>query len=164
MPRTTPDFAELLRRMVVAEADFVLVGGLAMTALGSDHVTTDIDFAISRSRENAAKVAQALADLHPRPEGWDETLPYPRDLETVRRATILTLLTDQGSIDLLAEVPGVESFQALKNRAISLSLFGHPMLVASLDDLISMKRAATRPKDRLHVMELMALTKLGDLE
>ena len=77
MQRTTPDFAVLLRCMVEGGADFVLVGGLAMAAQGCDHFTTDIDFAISRTRENARKVAAALADEHPRPEEWDMSLPYP---------------------------------------------------------------------------------------
>ena len=162
MLRTTPDFARLLSVMVEAEADFVLVGGLAMTARGCDHVTTDIDFAISRTRENAKRVAAALAPEHPRPEEWDETLPYPWGEETVRRATILTLLTDHGSLDLLGETPGVESFAALKERGSLISLFGHPVVVASVDDLIRMKRAANRPKDQNHILELMALKKLTE--
>jgi hypothetical protein len=33
--------------------------------------------------------------------------------------------------------------------------------VASLDDLISMKRAANRPKDQAHIFELLALKKLS---
>ncbi len=114
MQRTPPDFAELLRRTVTGGTDFVLVGGLAMTAQGCDHVTTDIDFAISRTRKNAKRVAKALADEHPRPEGWDESLPYSWDEETVLQATILTLLTDHRSLDLLGETPGVESYSVLR--------------------------------------------------
>ncbi len=34
--------------------------------------------------------------------------------------------------------------------------------VASLDDLIAMKRAANRPKDQAHVMELLALKRLTE--
>lgn len=162
MLRTTPDFALLLKRMVEAEADFVLIGGLAMTARGCDHVTTDIDFAISRSRENARRVTAALAPEHPRPEEWDESLPYPWSEEIVRRATILTLLTDHGSLDLLAEAPGVESFEALKERASDIALFGYTVRVASIDDLIQMKRAANRPKDQNHIFELLALKKLTE--
>ncbi len=148
--------------MVDAEADFVLVGGLAMTAHGSDHVTTDIDFAISRTKDNARRIAQALAEEHPRPEEWPQDLPYLWDAETVSRATILTLLTDHGSLDLLGETPGVESYAILKERGIDIELFGHPIRVASIDDLIRMKRAANRPKDQNHILELLALKKLTE--
>ncbi len=82
----------------------------------------------------------------------------------MRRATILTLLTDHRSLDLLGETPGVESYQNLKERGTDLDLFGFSVRVASIDDLIRMKQAANRPKDRNHILELMALKKLIETE
>lgn len=160
MQRTPPDFAVLISAMAESGADFVIIGGLAMTAQGSNHVTTDIDFAVSRDLENAKRVAAALAPFSPQPENWDPSLPYPWDASTVRNATILTLITTMGSVDLLGETPGVESYRALKARAKSINLYGHRVFVASIDDLIAMKTAAGRQKDHGHVLELRALKKL----
>jgi hypothetical protein len=39
-------------------------------------------------------------------------------------------------------------------------LFGLPVRVASVDDLIAMKTATGRPKDTEHAMQLRALKKL----
>ncbi len=60
----------------------------------------------------------------------------------------------------MREIGGVESFDDLRARAVPMDLGGFVVPVASLDDLIAMKRAANRPKDQLHIMELLALKKL----
>jgi hypothetical protein len=72
----------------------------------------------------------------------------------------LNLFTDLGEVDVMRETPGVDSFEGLWERAVPMDLGGFTVRVASLDDLIAMKRAADRPKDRNHLYELLALKKL----
>ena len=72
----------------------------------------------------------------------------------------MTLSTDLGPIDLLAEAPGVEGFEALWARSEEMSLFGIPVRVASIDDLIRMKEATGRSKDSQHALQLRALKKI----
>ena len=57
-------------------------------------------------------------------------------------------------MDLLGELAGVASFEQLWDEATVLELGGLAVRAASILSLIAMKRAADRPKDRLHVMEL----------
>lgn len=64
----------------------------------------------------------------------------------------------------MREIPGVDSFEALRERAIPIDLGGFVVPIASLDDLITMKRAANRPKDQSHLYELLALKKLIEAE
>jgi predicted nucleotidyltransferase len=58
-------------------------------------------------------------------------------------------------------VPGVDSFQGLWERSSEKVLFGVPVRVASLEDLIAMKRAAGRAKDQPHLLELERLRSLA---
>jgi predicted nucleotidyltransferase len=72
----------------------------------------------------------------------------------------MTLITDAGRVDILRVLPEVDSFEGLKARAEIRVLGGITVHVASIDDLISMKLAAGRPKDLDHIHHLMAIKKL----
>lgn len=51
----------------------------------------------------------------------------------------------------------MDGFDGVWARADHMQLFELPVRVASIDDLIAMKRAAGRPKDAMHIMELEAV-------
>jgi len=74
----------------------------------------------------------------------------------------VALKTDIGRIDLLAEPAGAPSFKELKAHALLVELDGFQVYVASIDDLISMKEAAGRPKDLGAVAELKTLKGLHE--
>ncbi len=69
---------ELVQALQAAEVDFVIVGGVAMSAHGSAHVTQDLDVCYSRAPDNLERLVQALALLKPRlrVEGEPEGLPF----------------------------------------------------------------------------------------
>jgi hypothetical protein len=104
--------ADLLRIVtLLAEAgcEFVVVGGLALRIQGGSQTTYDAGFAIIRRRANAKALANALAPFHPRPVDIPPDLPFVWDDETIVRYSLLTLDTDLGRIDLLAEPAGSAS-------------------------------------------------------
>ena len=81
----------------------------------------------------------------------------PLDAHALRAGDVFTLVTRFGDLDLLAHPdPGLD-YAALKRNAISATVLGVPVAAAGLDDLIAMKRAAGRPKDRVEVEILGAL-------
>lgn len=157
MPEPLPDFPNILAALEAAQVRYVLIGGLAMVAHGSAHITVDIDICYARDRGNLAALVAAIKPRNPHLRGAPEGLPFFFDTRTFANALNLTLATDVGSVDLLGEVPGVVSFDALWEHSVVIELEGVIVHVASLDDLIAMKEAAGRPKDQLHVLELKAL-------
>ena len=70
---------------------------------------------------------------------------------------MFTLQTSLGRLDLLANPdPGLD-YETLRRTAVTRDLHGSGIFVASLDDLMAMKRAAGRPKDRIELEILGAL-------
>jgi len=160
MPELELDFLAILRTLEAGGVRFVLIGGLAMIALGSNHVTQDVDIVYARDPENIAALVAALKPQHPRLRGVPEDLPFIFDVRTFQNMFNITLITDAGSLDLLGEAPGAGPFEGLWERAVIVELGEMPVHVASVDDLIAMKTAAGRLKDHAHVLELRALREL----
>lgn len=146
-----------LKSLVEAEVEFVIVGGVAITAHGSAYLTQDLDFCYRRTNENLSKIVGALSKFSPRFRGFPKELPFVFDISTLRNGTNFTFITEIGDIDLLAEVAGVGNYEdVLKNSEIK-ELFDLKIRILSIDALIAAKRAAGRTKDLLVLPELEAL-------
>jgi hypothetical protein len=156
-PIFRPD--ELLRRLVDAGVKFVLVGGLAAQAHGSTSLTTDLDICIARDPENLHALAGVLADVSAIRRGLPPDAPPmpPLDARTLRAGSLFTLATRFGDFDLLANPDPGFDFATLSEGAVAANTAGVRVLAAGLDDLMAMKRAAGRPKDRVELEILGAL-------
>ncbi len=154
------DFRAAISRLIEGHVRFVVIGGLAMIVRGATHITGDIDVAYDRSKENLSAIAEVLRKSHARLRNVPADLPFILDERTFRNVLNLTLTTDVGDMDLLAVPDGVDSFEGLWNRGETMDIYGMDVRVASIDDLIAMKRVADRPKDRLHVLELLDLQQM----
>lgn len=75
----------------------------------------------------------------------------------MRAGGLFTLATRYGDLDLLANPDPGFDYESLTEHAIRATVAAVPVLIASLDDLIAMKRAAGRPKDRVELEILGAL-------
>lgn len=66
----------------------------------------------------------------------------------------LNFRTPDGSIDVDLLVSESDRFDELKDRAVPVTLDTRTFFVASIDDLIAMKRRAGRPQDLLDIEQL----------
>jgi hypothetical protein len=107
-------------------------------------------------------MCDALAPYQPRLRGGPENLPFRFDAETVRRGLNFTLTTSLGDLDLLGEVTGIGSYDAVLQTSEWREIEGKKYLVLSLAGLIQAKRAAGRKKDLNALPELEALRDLKE--
>lgn len=146
-----------LRTLVGARVRFVIIGGIAGRLWGSPTVTNDLDICYARDAPNLRRLAAVLKRLHARLRGVDADVKFEIDERALDMGDHFTLVTDAGNLDLLATPAGTKGFDQLLRTAVELDLEGLTVHVASLEDLIDMKRAAGRLKDRIELEVLGAL-------
>lgn len=150
----------LLRALVAHGVDFVVVGGIAMVFQGSARLTQDLDVVFAPSQANLDALGAALMELGATLPGVADDVPFVPDGRALRRLSIITLDTRQGRLDLLREPEGAPPYDELRRRADRIQTEGMQILVASLDDLEAMKRAAGRPKDQIDLEEIEVIRRL----
>ncbi len=154
---TAFDPLRLIEALHGAEVDFVVIGGVAARLHGSPTLTRDLDVCHQRDTANLRRLAAALKRLGAKLRGVDDDVPFLLDERTLRAGGSFTFTTDAGDLDILAVPAGTAGYDDLVARADRIDLGDAFVMVSALDDLIRMKRAAGRPKDRAEVEILEAL-------
>lgn len=156
--------AELLQSLCDAQVDYVLVGGLAVQLHGFLRSTFDIDLVLAMNDENLVRfidVAKQYGLVPAIPVSIDSLRNADQIEAWYREKGMLAFALREpqiggGVLDVLVR-PDVP-FDQLWLNAVAGELYGRRVPIASIDDLLTMKRIANRPKDRLDVV---ALEKIG---
>lgn len=134
----------------------MVIGGFAAIAHGSPRATRDLDIVVAPNNDNLVRLAAALDELAAQrrlPDG--EIRPArPADIATIALGTTLHALTNAGALDIVGRPAGAPDYAELRARAITMTVADRAVMVAGLDDLIAMKRAAGRPLDLQDIADL----------
>jgi hypothetical protein len=157
------DLERIFYALEASGARYLVVGGVAVVLHGHPRFTADLDLALALDAPNVDAVLSALEGLGFRPRA-----PVPlrafadpeqrSEWERTKGMTVFSLWS--------ADLPGTEvdlfvseplPFAAAWPRRLRADLGGIVVNVASLADLIEMKRQAGRPQDLDDVRALEAL-------
>lgn len=153
----TWDPRQHLQTLIAHGVRFVVIGGLCARAWGSPSVTDDTDICFEHSEENIRRLVAALDELGASLRNAPSNLA-PIDERTFRHSFNLTFDTNSGKLDCLSMPAGISDFAELDAVAEEMELAPDLVVrIASLDDLMRMKRAAGRAKDRIELEVLAAL-------
>jgi hypothetical protein len=158
-----PDLGPSLKLRQLIEAldrhgvDFIVIGGIAGIIHGSAHPTYDFDVLYARDDKNLERMATMLSELHVTLANAPKDLPFQVDARTLAAGSNFTFESDLGRFDILGHAEGMRDYQKMRADATFEELWGLPVRTASIDDLIRMKRATGRPKDKSMAEELIAI-------
>lgn len=162
-PGDPPRFFELLRTLSEKGVEFVIIGGFAVILHGHVRATKDVDIVPNTSPEHVERLWNALVELEAQPaviEGFrPKEMPVAFGKEGLLRGGNRILYTTMGRLDLMpyvADAEGEIPFAELRQSAVRVDLeeIGHPIWVASVEQLIAMKEHANRDVDRMDVTAL----------
>lgn len=158
-PHTLPRFYDLLRALCGKGADFVVIGGFAVTLHGYVRATKEIDIVPDPSEANVSRLWDALTAIEARPaeiaDFKPNEMPVPFTREgLIERGGNWVLYTTLGRLDLMSHVEdayGEIAYDELRESAerVDLEQVGYPIWIASIDRLIAMKEHAGRDIDRI---------------
>lgn len=150
-----PGFDELLRRLIAADVRFVLVGGLAVNAWGVVRGTKDVDIVPDPDIENFRRLAEVAASVGGQVQTATAFAGSAFSIEALMaRGDRVLIETQLGGLDVIQGLPGVPSYERLRANAVDVELLGMSVPVCSLNDLLTMKRAAGRTRDLADLEDL----------
>lgn len=156
-------FAPIFAALGESGARYVVVGGMAVVLHGYARLTADIDLAVDLSPGEATKVVAALTRIGMIPRApvaaRDFANAEKRRMWIEEKGMRVFSMYDPHrplvEVDLFVDPP--IPFDELMSRADSFTIEGRTVRVASIPDLIAMKRAAGRPTDEEDIAALEAI-------
>jgi hypothetical protein len=159
------DLEQIFAALGTAGARYLVVGGVAVVLHGHPRFTADLDLMVALDDTNVRRVLDALAGLGYRPRA-----PVPlrafadpgqrREWERTKGLTVFSLWSPEHpatEVDLFVSDP--LPFEPAWARRVRAPVGDSTVEIASLPDLIELKRRAGRPQDLADLRELEAIAR-----
>lgn len=147
--------AALVRALVDAKVEFIVIGGVAAILHGVSRVTSDLDISAPLTEENLQRLLRALEPHRPVHATRPDLRLLDEPLERLMTFRLLLIETALGRLDVLPRVEPIGDYHAL--QAVEMTLAGHAVRVIDRRQLIAIKESLARPKDREVALELRAI-------
>lgn len=136
-----PDFRDLLRALVEADVEFVVVGAYALSFHGAPRASGDIDIFVRPTADNAARVWRALLAF-----GAPVPAANVSQSDFERPDLVYQIGLPPRRVDVLTSISGVSFDEAWASR-VAATVEGLTIHFIGRDMFVRNKLAAGRPKD-----------------
>ena len=155
-------FLEVLQTLSQENIDFIIVGGVAARLHGSTRLTHDLDIVPRLEAESWRKLIHVISQLNTQPR-IPETVERIADVENIRQWMVekhmlaVNFRSPTADVEIDLVISESDRFDELLSRASTVTFDGQIFHVASIDDLIEMKKKAGRDRDITDIAILKAI-------
>ena len=153
-------YLHLFKALQVHQIDYMLIGGLAMNLHGVPRMTMDVDLVIALDNKNISKLINCVDAL-----GLYPSVPVKlEDLADESKCEALFLEKNLIALSLIGNIPATPTvdivihhplnFQQAYANKIERDISGTPVLLACIEDMITLKKAAGRAQDLSDITHL----------
>jgi hypothetical protein len=155
MPRTVSDPEGLIKALVEAGVEFIVVGGVCAVLHGAPFPTFDLDIVYSRDPANLARLEHVLREYQARYRLKPEVSPDARRLDTPGHHL---LATSFGPLDMLGSIENGQGYQDLIVHSEEISFDPRTTFrILDLPTLIAIKQSLGRDQD-LRILPILKRT------
>ena len=146
------NFLEILKYLSQNVVEFIIVGGVAARLYGSTRLTHDLDIVPKMDEDSWKHLIEMMWKLGVKPR-IPESRERIENLENIQTWIVeknmlaLSFRNSSGQVEIDVLVSEANNFESLKSSATTIPVGDCVYYVASLDDLITMKRKAGRSQD-----------------
>ncbi|MFH1534199.1 MAG: hypothetical protein ABID64_04685 [Nitrospirota bacterium] len=159
-------YKKVFKNLEEAKIKYLIVGGVAVNLYGYSRFTGDIDILLALSSANLKKMDWLMHKL-----GYVERIPVSvrelgnkKKLEEYMKKKGLKAYTyissNEPQLDIDIIVKESMDFGEFEKRKTIVKVWGMELPVVGIDDLIEMKKKASRDKDNLDIKALLNLKEL----
>lgn len=153
-------YLNLFKALKTHNIDYLLVGGLAMNLHGVPRMTMDVDLVIALDSGNIAKLVSLAKEL-----GLYPNVPVKlEDLAEANKRDALLAEKNLIALSLISNTPATPTvdivihhpldFQLAFSKAVQRDISGTPVMLACIEDMIVLKKAAGRAQDLSDITHL----------
>ena len=145
MESERPQYRQILLRLADEGVEAIVVGMAAAIIQGVPTTTWDLDVVHRRTPENVQRLLRVLHEIQAKARRDPRNLT-PNETHLIGPGHIL-LETKFGDFDCLGAIDGGRRFEDLIPSSIEIDLEGRLIRVLTLQELLTVKKRAARPKD-----------------
>ena len=143
----------ILRKFILHNVDFVLMGGHAVVFYGVRRTTSDMDILVRPTMENGKRILKAFKDLNLTVEGIIE--------EDFTKENVFTFGTEPDAVDILTFTIGVQ-LEIVFENSVHRKLDDLKIRIIDIRDLLKNKESLKRTAEKSLVdqQDILALRRI----
>jgi len=131
---------EVVKALVKCDAEFILIGGLAVSWYCSSRQADDMDILVNPTEENSPKVSNALCSLSVPINGFEK--------DSFSKDGVQASIKQHYYADIITPAKGGLTYEEIMIGSVIGNIFNIPINIPSIENLIKLKESTVASEEK----------------